>query len=69
MLGTRKKTNANQAGELSVINSLGTNLSSKITPELLDKALKCMNTLIEIAAVHSYRNLIIDQVVHNFICS
>lgn len=62
MLGIRKKANANQAGELSLINSLGANSVAKISPDLLDKILKCMNSLMNIAANNSFRNVIIDQV-------
>lgn len=66
MLGTRKKANASQAGELAFINALNSNSSlAKITPELLDKILKCMNTLMDVA-VQSLRNVIIDQVCVKF---
>ncbi len=61
MLGIRKKVSANQTGELTLINSLDSK-SAKVTPELLDKGLKCMNALLDVAAAHSYRNVIIDQV-------
>lgn len=61
MLGLRKKANPNQAGELSLINSITSYSASKISAELLDKVLKCTNVLLEMAS-QSYRNIIIDQV-------
>lgn len=61
MLGIRKKANISQAGELAVINSLSANSLAKISSDLLDKTLKCMNVLMDIAS-HSLRNTIIDQV-------
>lgn len=61
MLGIRKKANISQAGELAVINSLNANSLAKISSDLLDKTLKCMNVLMDVAS-HSLRNTIIDQV-------
>lgn len=58
MLGTKKKPSSNNS---SVENSQSITTSSKIQAEFLEKILKCINTLIEIAS-QSNRNLILDQV-------
>lgn len=56
MLGLRKKPNTTESTQTSLYNS-----ASKIQPELLDKVLKCINVLTDIA-VQSTRNIILDQV-------
>lgn len=65
MLGLKKKL-SNTSAECSATNSIvsssaSSRSSSKILAELLDKILKCMNTLMDIAA-QSNRNIILDQV-------
>ena len=63
MLGTKKKPSSNNS---SVENSQSITTSSKIQAEFLEKILKCINTLIEIAS-QSNRNLILDQVLFYFL--
>lgn len=60
-----KKANSSQTGDFTTINSISSYSASKVQPDLLDKAFKCMNTLMEIAS-QSYRNIIIDQVIQNY---
>ena len=60
MLGVKaKKTPSSNANEPS--SQLIFTGSSKVQPDLLDKVLKCMNILMDIAA-QTNRNVIIDQV-------
>ncbi len=58
MLGLRKKPTSS---EVILINGLQSNSGSKLPAELLEKILKCVNVLTEIAS-QSYRNVILDQV-------
>lgn len=60
-LGACKKVSQNQAGELTQLNSITSSSASKLSTDILDKALKCMNTLMDLAT-NNYRNVIIDQV-------
>ena len=65
MLGLKKKQSSTSA-ECSQTNSIvssstSSRSSSKIQSDLLDKILKCMNTLMDLAA-QSNRNIILDQV-------
>jgi hypothetical protein len=61
MLGLRKKPNTTDSTQAILYNS-----ASKIQPELLDKVLKCINVLTDIA-VQSTRNIILDQVnINNY---
>ncbi len=58
MLGTKKKPSSNNS---SIENSQSITTSSKIQADFLEKILKCVNVLIEIAS-QSNRNIILDQV-------
>ncbi len=62
MLGVKKKpqTTNNESSQSVIYTS-----SSKVQLEPMDKILKCMNILMEIAC-QSNRNVIIDQVHHKF---